>query len=46
MRFIQFARALRSISESPPELSFNTLISQVANDVLAAEKLEAIGINR
>jgi len=35
----QLTRAIKYMSEVPPETSFGTLVHQVAKDIVAAEKL-------
>ncbi|KAF8522278.1 hypothetical protein BU17DRAFT_44873 [Hysterangium stoloniferum] len=42
----KFARAQRSISEPPMDIPFGTLVQQVSNDVLTAEKLQAADVYR
>ena len=39
---LQIARAMRSLSEPPPDVSVDTLVSQAAKDVVAAEKLRVL----
>lgn len=42
----KFARAQRSISEPPMDIPFRSLVQQVSNDVLTAEKLQAVDAYR
>lgn len=42
----QLSRALRAMSEPPPEISFNILVNQVAKDIVAAEKLRVLEARR
>lgn len=38
----QVARALRCMSEPPPEMPIDTLVNQAAKDIVAAEKLRIL----
>lgn len=42
----QFARAQRSISEPPMDISFEVLVNQVSSDVFTAEKLQFLEVYR
>ncbi|KAL1742921.1 hypothetical protein HDZ31DRAFT_42140 [Schizophyllum fasciatum] len=39
---MRIARAMRSLSEPPPDVSVETLVDQAAKDVIAAEKLRVL----
>ena len=39
---VQLTRAIKYMSEAPPETSFGTLVNQVAKDIVAAEKLRVL----
>jgi hypothetical protein len=42
----KLSRSIRAISESPPEIPFENLISEAAKEIIAVEKLQALEVGK